>query len=226
MSSTLLQLVNRVLLDVGERQVTSISNSVSRKAKLYIQDALNDLQMFHNWEWLSEFSGVSTFTNEKTTITNLRRIRTVFWNTGSTFVKIPWIPLEGFVERELEPFDSTVDTSTCPHWYTQEDDVTIALNPYPTDSEGRDRIRVEGIKYIESPENDSDLIPIPERFENILVKRAVYNMYMRHLGELDLANAMNFEFTDILQRFRDQENRTPMRGTNMYQGRRGVERRW
>ena len=226
MSSTLIELVNRVLIDVGERQVTSISNAASRKAQLYIQDALNDLQMFHNWEWLSVFTGVSAFTNEKTQITNIRRIRSVFWNNGTTYVEIPWIPFDDFIKRELVSFDSTQTTATCPRYYTQEDDTTISFNPYPTDTAGRDKIRVEGIRYIEPPVNTTDLIPIPERFENILVKRAVYNMYVRHLGEVDLAQAMNFEFTDILQRFRDQENRTPMRGTSMYQGQRSKTRRW
>ena len=217
--TTLIELVNRVLLDVGERQVTTIATPASRKAKAYIQDAFNDIQMFHNWEWLNVFQGVDSLINEKATYTNIRRIRAVYWNNGTTYIEVPWIPYSSFIKREITSFDSGLTTNQ-PCVYTQEDEDTISVNPYPTDVAGRDKIRLEGIKYIEPPELETDVLQIPERFENILIKRAVYNMLIRHLGEPDMANAMNFEFTDILQRFKDQENRTPMKGTNMYAGRR------
>lgn len=219
MSYTLLQLVNRVLLDVGERQVTSIASSTSLKAKAYIQDAFNDIQMFHNWEWLNVSSGVSAFTNEATTAENLRRIRTVFWNNGTTFVSIPWIPYEDFVSRELVAMDNTLPPAeVIPEVYTILDDTTILFNPYPTTENQRNAIKIDGIKYITSPENDLDIITLPDRYVNTLIKRAVYMMLIRHLGELDSAQSMNFEFETVMQRFRDQENRTPMKGTSMYQG--------
>ena len=220
MTHTLIQLVNRVLLDVGERQVTTISTPASRKAKFYIQDALNDIQMYHNWEWLHDLIGVNTFTNEKTTITNVRRVKRVFWDTGDTLSEIPWIPYSSFIQRKYIPFTATTNGSECPRYYTQKGDTQLLFNPYPTNDDGRNRIKVEVVKYILSPELESDIVQIPERFINILIKRAVYNMLIRHLGEPDMAQAMNFEFADILQRFRSQENRVPTSGTNMYAGRR------
>lgn len=217
--TTLLELVNRVLLDVGERQVTSISTPASRKARLYIQDAFNDLQMYHNWEWLNGLFAVNSFTEEKTTIDNVRRIRRVYWLDDENRYEISWIPASQFYLQHLESFDTNQDIAESPRFYTQINETQLAFNPYPTTDQGRDKIRVEGIRYITPPSLDTDELTIPERFENVLIKRAVYNMLLRHLGEIDMAQAMNFEFNDILQRFRDQENRTPMKGTNMFRQR-------
>lgn len=221
-TTTLLEAINRVLLDVGERQVTSISNPASRKAKEYLADAYEDMQMFHNWEWLHAFRAVNSFTNEQTTIDNCRRIRAAYWFTGDRYIHIDWTPFTHFKRVELSSFNTTDNPATRPRLFTFLDESRLLFNPYPTDDAGRDKIRVEIISYSPPPQNPTDTFECPERFMNALYKRAVYMMTARHLGDLNAAQLIEGEFQQVLQRFRDQENKTTMKGTNMYRGDYGV----
>lgn len=216
-TTTLLEAVNRVLLDVGERSVTSLeATPAARKAKAYLQEAFEDLQQYHNWEWAYELMPVNSFNNEITTIDSVRRIRAALWNTGERYYPITYVPLSAFLRWQLTSFDSGTDEATRPLRWTRDDDTTLRFDPYPTDEAGRDKIRIEGIKYFVGPENSDDTFSCPERYMNILYKRAVYMMYQRHVGDLQMAQYVENEYRETLQNFRSQETLTPTVGGNMF----------
>lgn len=219
-TTTLIEAVNRVLLDVGERQVTTLASPASLKAVDYLQDAYIDLQNFHEWEWLrSEFSATS-WDNEKALFTNLRRIKYVRHQKDSS-EGIRWIPYVDqtlFDRFALESYDSSTSTSSRPLRYTIFDHETIKLNPYPTDSTGRTAITIIGWKYFAPPTTASGTFTIPERFMGLLIKRAVYQMTVRHLGDLQAAGAIGNEFYEQLNLYRNKEAAVSTQGVNMYRG--------
>jgi hypothetical protein len=216
-TTTLIEAANRVLLDVGERSVTSLTSTpAARKAKAYLQDAFNDLQMFHNWEWAYALIPLNSFTNEQTTIDNCRRIRNVYWDNGTRSFPIKYVPLSTFLQRDIYGFDSGDEPATRPTIWARVDEATLRFHPYPTDEDGRDSIRVEGIKYFPSPQGEGDSFPCPERFMPIIIKRASYMMYMRHLGDLNMAQYLEGEYMRLVQSFREQETITPTRAGNMF----------
>lgn len=221
-TTTLLGAVNRVLLDVGERQVNSVSNPASRKAKAYLQDAFQDMQIFHDWGWLNNTVNADTWSNEKATITNARRIKQVKYrfssNTG--FIEIPFCSPETFYPLVPVPYSGATSTFR-PYLYTILSSNVIAINPYPTDVTNRAKIFFDIVQYYDPPSSDDDVFNgADERFVNILVRRAVFMMLHRHLGDANAAGMIEGEFRDLLDRYRSQEARVPSEGTNMFRPRR------
>lgn len=219
-TTTLLEAVNRVLLDVGERQVNSIGSPASLKAADYLQDAYTDLQNFHEWEWLrTEFSPTS-WSNEKAIFTDLRRIKYVrYQNQSDEGLRwIPYVDQTLFDRFALEDYDSSVSSSTIPIRYTIFDHETIKVNPYPTDASGQAKLTILGWKYFAPPTTGSSTFTIPERFMGLLIKRAVYQMLVRHLGDIQTAQAVGNEFYEQLSLYRQKEAAISTQGVNMYRG--------
>jgi hypothetical protein len=222
--TNLLEAVNRVLLDVGERQVTTITNSASRKAKAYLQDAFRDMQDFHDWSWsYREFTAVS-WDNEKAAYGKLKRVREVYWDTGSNNprTRIDYVPVSTFELYSLESFNSTDNPNSKPLRYCILDEDTLKFNPYPTDVNAQTQIVVFGYEFFDPPETNDEKFDMPERFVSILVKRAVYMMLLRHLGDFNAAQLHQGEFELQLKYQKDKEFKMPTGGISMHrQGRRG-----
>lgn len=220
-TTTLLQAVNRVLLDVGERQVSNFSSPAASKAKAYLADAFTDLQNFHDWEWARTILSVTNWDLDEATFTNLRRIQDVIWNNpnsqGSQF--IPHVDLLTYQLYASEPFVNGVDGYYAPSRWTQLNEETIKVNPYPTDSIGQGQLKVNGWQYLAPPENGNDVFQCPERFMSTLIKRAVYTMTVRHLGDLQSAQLIEGEFFQQLTAFRSKEALVTTKGVNMWRRR-------
>lgn len=222
-TTTLIEAINRVLLDVGERQVTTISNPASRKAQAYLQDAFEDMQDFHDWSWSYREFTASSWDDEKATYNNLKRVREVFWDRGSNNprLRIDYVPVSTFELYQLEDFNSVDDPNSKPLRYCILDDNTLKFNPYPTDTTSRTQIVVFGYEYFSAPTTKDETFNMPERFMNILTKRAVYMMLLRHLGDFNAAQLHEGEFQLQLKYQKDKEFKTPTGGINMHrQGRR------
>lgn len=218
-TTTLLQAVNRVLLDVGERQVSTITNPASLKAQAYLQDGFVELQNFHDWEWSRTEFAATSWDNDKAVFTQLRRINTVLWQeTNAGKRKIPYTDPITYDYFTLESFDSTADASR-PLRYTIFDHETIKLNPYPTDTTSRAKLRILGWKYFTPPATASNTFTCPERFIPLLIQHASYLMYVRHLGDINAANALQFDFRAQLETFKSKESAIPSEGWNMYRNR-------
>lgn len=219
MSTTnLLQAVNRVLLDVGERQVTSFTSPAARKALSYLQDAFNDLQMFHQWEWLHGTVVLEGWNGNKAEARNVRRIKNLFYNTATRrqpVIYVNRLQFDRFHNSSGKAFDDT-DTITVPQYYTITNETDVLLSPYPTGSVNRAKVEVDAIKYLTPPSLETETFDIPERFMTPLYKRACYMMALRHLGDVNMASAFQAEFEQAINQFRTQENKVPPEGTNMY----------
>lgn len=217
-TTNLLQAVNRVLLDIGERQVTSFTSPAARKAKAYLQDAFNDLQMFHQWEWLYGTTVLQNWVENKAEILNARRIRNLLYNTGTYRYPISYVDRITFDKYHSLSGTSFLDTdtSTRPRFFTIENESQVRLTPYPSQTLNRAKVEADIIWYLQPPNDETDLFPIPERFMTPLYKRACYQMAIRHLGDANLASAFQAEFEQAVNQFRSQENKVPTTGTNMY----------
>lgn len=217
-TSTLLDAVNRVLLDVGERITIDLTRPAAAKAAKYVQEAFNDTQNFHDWEWLRQSQGVDSWSTDSATFNNVRRIRTVSWDTGYGYYDIPFIDIDSFNYLYITSFVGATSTATYPSWWTKADEDTIRLNPYPTDSTGQAKLKAQVIKYYDPPASTTSMFNCPERFVNLIVKRAVYMMFARHLGDLNTAQVMEGEFESLLATYRSKENGTSSEGWNMFRG--------
>ena len=217
--TTLIQAVNRVLLDCGERQVTSFNNPAALKAKEYLRDALVYTQSIHDWEWMYDKKIATDWVNESANL-DAQQIRTALWTTIDGY-KYPLYYLDSptFDTQVLLPFDSSVDTAQRPRYYTISTYNTVRVNPYPIDSTGQSQITFHVIGNLTFPSTDTAVFPIPEKYMPLLYARAGYLMAVRHLEDRTAAQFYDKDYQELVLRYRSQENKTPTSGINMYRPR-------
>lgn len=218
-TSTLIEVVNRVLLDVGERQVTTFTPVAARKALAYVKDAFVSIQNFHDWEWLRAVKTPDSWLVDEAVITDSRRIRRVTYQTSASDVSYHEVPATDGVSYDhygLQSFSSTDNVGSRPMRYTIVDEQTIKMNPYPTDTSTQNRVIVHYVAHLNPPVGTSDVFQMPERFVPTLLKFAVSMMYTRHLGDFNASQSLQQEFLSDLTGFRARENSSPTTGTNMF----------
>lgn len=215
-STNLITAINRVLRDVGERQVTSISSPVSLKAQDYLRDAVRDLMLSQDWEWQRDRITAQSWTNESAFLGTMVRIRGVSWGTDANgYSDIPWTPERLFDVVALQSFDST-SPGIRPTAYTWRQYNQIRLNPYPTDTASRSMVVFYVIRDTAPPVNPTDLFPVPEDMMPILLKRALYLMMTRHLDDTQGAGAIDKEYKEMLNQAKQKYIAAPTSGYNMY----------
>ncbi len=103
-TTTLLQAVNRVLLDVGERRVTNLTSPPAEKAKNYLQEALRYLTTVHDWEWLYNKVVASNWIGDTFTVPTAQQVRGVSWlDANNVSYDLPFVDVNcktlGFVQH-------------------------------------------------------------------------------------------------------------------------------
>lgn len=221
-TTTLIEAVNRVLLDCGERAVTSITSPASLKAKEYLRDALTYVQSVHDWEWMYDKKIATGWVNETANV-DCQQIRAAFWYNGYQNEPIMYLDAPSFDLQVLHPFSTATDSAQRVRYWTISSYNTVRVNPYPTNSDGQSRITFHVINNLVFPNTETATFPIPEKYMTLLYARAGYLMAIRHLEDRTAAQFYDKDFQELVLRYRSQENKTPTRGVNMYRPR---FRRW
>lgn len=220
-TSTLLDVVNQVLIECQERSVSAISSNVAQIAKTQVQRAFEEIQEWHEWEWLRELQTPETWDIDKASFTNIRKIDNVFYKTSvNTHIPIPFIDLRGYLNSQLTSFSSSSTSNLQPRFWTKVDEDTIRINPYPTDTTNRVKVLVDFLRYQTPPVTDAQTFNCPERFIHLLVKLATSKTAFK-LGHNDLAQSSGLEFRDLLRIYQNKEDGYPQ-VYNMYSGSRGI----
>jgi len=225
-TSTLIEVVNRVLLDVGERQVTTITSPAARKAQLYIQESLSELQHFHDWEWLYATITPNTWILDTVTLSNVQRIKYASWvnsvTSGLGWTRLSYLDAESFdATVAIRAFDSTINTAERPFYWTFTEYNTLRISPYPTNASGRSRVKVYVILDMVAPSVVTGVFPIPEYMIPVLRKLATAKMYQNHLSDTAGYQVQMQEFSQLLQQIRTRQAKNPVGGQlNMYKANR------
>lgn len=224
-TTTLLQAVNRVLRDVGERRVSAINSPASEKARDYLQEALQFLVAVHDWEWLYNRVTASTWLGDSFNLPTAQQIRGVAWVTNVGTFDLQYVEVRQFDLNVSQPFLHGLGflhgsgISTRPLYYTIPSYQTVRVNPYPINDIGQGSIVAYIIEELQPPQTETALFPIPEKYMQLVIKKADYYMAMHHLEDSNSAQFFDKDFNELLQRYRTQENKTPTGGYNMYRQR-------
>lgn len=214
-TTTLLEAINKVLKDVGERSASSSSSTpASEKAASYIKEAWQDFQQYHDWSWQKTTFSATSWDNEKATFTGLKNTIEVRWNNDTTIAPLDLVSFSQFYNyRELLSFE---DKEKTPRYFAFVNNDTIAINPYPTDTTGRSRLTVYGYRFYDDPSSDTDTFDCPEAVVNTLLKKATATMLQRHLGEVGEARELLQDFEVKMRFLRSKEQTTKSSGFNMF----------
>lgn len=219
MATTVLQVINQTLLNIGERSVTGITTPTGQLAFNALSEALRDLETVHRWDWLYDYLPAVSWVAETATLDNIRTLQTVQLGSSSDgFRELHYVTPSEFDARPLTPYTGKTDAAL---YYTITGNNEVRINPYPSDSESRSRVRFYATRALYLPNDITSVLTIPDRFIPLLVKRASYLMALRHLDDESAARAFNMEFQELAQRYRDGERKIPTKGLNMYRRRRG-----
>lgn len=219
MTTTVLQAINQTLLNIGERSVNGITSPTGQLAFNALSEALRDLETVHRWDWLYDYLPAVSWTAETAMLDNIRTLQTVQVGSATNgFRELQYVTPQEFDMRPLTAYTGVNDAAT---WYTITGNNEVRLNPYPDDSESRSRVRFYVTRALTIPNDISSILPVPDRFVALLVKRASYLMALRHLDDTTSARAFNSEFQELAQRYRDTERKVSTRGMNMYRRRAG-----
>jgi hypothetical protein len=227
-TSTLLQIVNEIILNVGERVVNTFDTPTARKAKQYVLEALKEFQIRDDWEFLRDVVVASSWTSPGVALLpTYQRLHAVQYtvpnSSGSAINKVFVAYLDRPSFARLNPTPITLlDTAYFPTTYTILDDDRVQLHPYPSDSTTQARVSFHITRVFTLPTLVTDFLPIPERFTPLIVRLASSLMAARHLGDAEMASMFRNEFESTLRQVRAREQLTPSSGTNMF--RRRVQR--
>lgn len=217
-TTNLLTAVNRVLLDVGERSVPSFGSIPAKKAVNCLQQALNLIQSSHKWEWLYDRVPAVAW-NLGTATVMCKTVRGVSFLTSTGYRDLQYLDVRDFDTQVSAPFDSLLNLSNRPFYYTQTAFQTYKVNPYPVDTEGQQKVIFYVVLDLAMPVLTTDLFPIPEKFMELVYLKADSLLAIKHLEDMNSAQMYEREYLTLLSQYRNDENKTPTGGFNMYKPR-------
>jgi hypothetical protein len=224
-TSTLLQIVNEVLLNVGERRVTNFLTPTSQKAQTYVIESLKELEQRDDWEFLRDTVNALSWTSPGiATLPPHQRLHAVQYlipdaaSSAVNRVFVAFIDTPSFTRLNPTPITLN-DRSYYPSVYTILDDARVQLHPYPDDVTTQNRVTFHITRTFALPSLVSDFLPIPERFTPLVVRLASSLMASRHLDDQNVAQLFRGEYEAMLRIVRAREQRTPTPGTNMFKRR-------
>lgn len=214
-TSTLLQVANDVLLGIGERPLINFGSNLGLKVKSVVNTAFYDVIELDDWSWLIDKRNADGWDGNKAIINNRRRLYKVEHRPSPTeaFKSIPYFIPPIF---DKYPITGYSDTNTYPLKYTIGSELSVALNPYPVTTDEQVKIWFTAVDAPIPPSTVGGLFPMPERFVELLKKRALYYMAIRHLDDMQLARAFNDEYEVNARRLRDTERSHEVGVLNMF----------
>ncbi len=210
--TTALSLINQALLNIGERQVTSLTTPTAQLAFNSLLEALRDIETIHRWEWLYDTIPAVSWTNEVADLGSIQQLHSVSVGDSST----------GYRQLEYvkpQDFDVLPLSTGTPRYYTQTGYGEYKLNPYPVSSTDRAKVRFYVTRSIPLPVLETDDVQAPQRFDQLIIKRLSYLLALRHLDDAQTAAQFNGEFESLTQRYRDRERKVPTTKPSMYRRR-------
>lgn len=214
-TSTLLEVVNRVLLNANERTLTTTTPLIGQQVKECIRSALYQMTKLGEWTWTQAKVNASSWSSQVATLpATTQRVKAMSWdNDDGILIPIQFISRSLFDGYELEAY---TDNTGRPNYWTIVDYNVVHVNPYPNSAGERIKIWFYTNKYISLPSSDSGTFDMPEEFTNLLVLGATSMFYKRHMEDINVSRAFEDEFVVELQQARARQMTIPAQSFNLY----------
>lgn len=207
-TTTRLEFINDLLLGVSEREVASTTTGLTptvRKALKSMETAHMDVCTTYDWNWLQKTGPATAWVGNVATVGDMLRLKGVTWDGN---MSIPSIPYEQHV---VEP----VTLFTCPSYFAQLSDNEFIFQPAPVTVDERARLAFVYVRNPVLPVLDADTFQMPERFLELVLKKATYYMFLRHVHDKGSAAYVQGEYEAQLDSLLSRE-RGPVVGDNRF----------
>lgn len=219
-TSTRLEVVNRVLLNVAERQVTTtVGNELSTAAQRAVESvrtSFQELSLMYDWSWNFAAKTADSFLLETATVNNMHRLHDVVYKriVGVQDYRKLLTPVSHSVFQSM-PIIQMQDNQV-PEYYCLWTDNEIKFNPYPQASQYNNFLfLITETKVL--PVADIGVFSCPERFLVPLVFRASYYMAVNHVHDAQLATQFETWYYNWITRSAGRERGIPTGKLSMFQ---------
>jgi len=225
MTTTKLDLVNRVLDSVGERRVTVTTGALALIAEDCIQLALDEVATSANWQDLLQTTVASSWSNEVATLSTseeyrVRGVMTKNTQTSQTYKTPATFQANELFDRRVL-YSWTGANTDLVRWWTFSGTGTIKCNPYPADSAARATVFFEYYTIPTVPAGDSDTYSPPDRWMRLIELRASALFALKHQADDKLHTLYNREYMELKKKLLSNDVGFPSGGYTMYRGSRG-----
>lgn len=205
--TTKLELVNRVLLSVGERQVPSTaSTTTSRLAADILDETILTIQQEGYWRFTRTRAKGDTFTwvSDTVTIPDIFDLTRVFYKGRELYP----------IRDENLNYENVTYTAVSRR-YIVNNDLTVRVLGAVT-AEEQAELTFDYIRLITLPVLDTDVIDVPRDFETLVVKLARANMYLQHLDDVNSYQLALRDYEQHKVQVLTRNNKHPGRTQNLF----------
>lgn len=196
-TTTLIQVANEALRAIGERPIPRLSGPTGDRCKDAIRQALVDLEVAYQWEWLHATVPAVSWNLETATLIDVSSVLDVkVGDTVKGFRVLAWRDKTSFDCNPLQAYQGTTDEART---WTMPTYTEVQVNPYPTDSVSQLRIVFYVVRTLTMPALESDVFQvIPERFIPLLVKKVSSHLAARLLDDQQAQQSFDREFMTLV----------------------------
>jgi len=225
MSTSKLDLVNRVLDSAGERRVTVTTGALALIVEDCIQLAIDEIATSANWQDLLSKTVAASWSSEVATLSasEVYRIRGV--TTRNTSTTYPFESTAAFVSQEefqrLVKYsweDANIDIV---RYWTYSGSGSVKVNPYPANAGAQATVYFEYYTIPTVPSTDNGTYSPPDRWMRMVELRASAIFALKHLSDDKLHTIYNREYMELKRRLLANDTGLPSGGYSMYRGNRG-----
>jgi hypothetical protein len=216
-TSNLLQVINAALRSIGERPLLRLNGVLADVARDSLTQTARDIEGLHRWGFLVNRTPANSWSGAIAQLSDYLQLISVEVGQDSRgFRQLQYVTPQSMREIPIQPYTATNDSA---RFFTELGDFQVQLHPYPNDVVAQARVLFQYRVPIALPSVETDVFPnLPERFIPLFTKKLSYNLAVRHLADMGLAQQYQSEFEFAVQQYRNRENQTTGRALNMYRG--------
>lgn len=212
-TSTLLDVVNRVLINANEKPITATTTLVGQQVKESVRMALMMIVNQSHWEWTQDKINASFWSTQTATLpTTTSLIRSVAWDNGDgVLIPLQYLIRQSFDQIAVDSYNATTNPGRA-LYYTITDYNTVLINPYPSVLAEQNKIWFYITKTIALPASDATTFSVPEEFIPTVVLMATQFFLKR-----DQEDYMSIALQELQRKMTKHVN-APHANMSLYRG--------
>jgi hypothetical protein len=213
-TSTYLQIVNRVIENLGDKPVSAFANSgVARKVQRSVNDAIADIIYSNSWNWAKGTIPATSWSTNVATVLGVSTFHGVSYGTNA----LGYFPVPFVDEETIDRYALLAGVArSC----ALSNDSTIKFYPYPANATEQSKYRFYVSLAPVLPVVESDLVQLfPERYVPLIVYRATVDACSTVIDDKTAMQTWLALYNNQLSKLRTRERSTPTNYNNMFKWR-------
>jgi hypothetical protein len=220
MTTTKIQLINRVLVNAHERTILASTQPLGNVVSDCINEALIEVSTSSQWTDLRRTTVATSWSTNVATLSasEVYKVSEVKTKIGDAYYPCPFLTKEVFDAQATSSF--TGNAGYFVQYWTYETSQTIKCNPYPSDTDAKATVYFVYQIIPEQPATDATAYTLSERFLKLVEMKASSVFCFKHLSDVKSYQVYQAEYERLRLRLLTSDVGVPPQGYNMYRGNR------